>query len=134
MIAYGGDSQIKKRLDYLIDTIPFDNVKKEFVEIVISKGAKTRAIARIYSFPRVHQIAFNLPPRYTIEIISEKFFKLSSENQDKVLIHELLHIPKTFSGALVPHKCFGRKVVCQKAVDKLYDKIASAGSRVFTPT
>lgn len=110
-------------MDKIITKASFTNIKPEMVQVIVSSGTKTRAVARIYSFPRIHQVAFNLAPRYVIEIISEKFFKYSETEQDKVLIHELMHIPKTFSGALVPHKCFGKRVVCAKTVNALWDKM-----------
>ncbi|MBU4380714.1 metallopeptidase [Candidatus Parcubacteria bacterium] len=123
MVGYKFDPTIKDRLDKIITKANFTNIKPEMVQVIVSGGTKTRAVARIYSFPRIHQVAFNLAPRYVIEIISEKFFKYSVEGQDKVLIHELMHIPKTFSGALVPHKCFGKKVVCAKTVNALWEKM-----------
>jgi predicted metallopeptidase len=123
MVEYSTNHQIKSRLDEVIKNVPFSHIDPNFVKVIVSYGTKTRAVARIYSFPRIHQIAFDLKPRYVIEIISEKFFKLKKEDQDRTLIHELMHIPKTFSGALVPHKCFGRKVVCSKTVEVLYKKL-----------
>jgi predicted metallopeptidase len=35
--------------------------------------------------------------------LAEHFDKLSLRDQDKVILHELTHIPHNFSGALVPH-------------------------------
>lgn len=40
---------------------------------------------------------------YIIETISEKFDRLPDFEKDKVLLHELTHIPRNFSGALMPH-------------------------------
>ena len=68
-----------------------------------SKGSKTRAYARIWEFPRIWQLALNQQPHYIIEIVSNRFDKLSEEEKEKVLIHELMHIPKNFSGSLRHH-------------------------------
>ena len=49
---------------------------------------------------------------------------LSEREKDKILIHELLHIPKTFSGALVPHTCFNKRID-DRRVNKLYNQYIS---------
>jgi predicted metallopeptidase len=66
----------------------------------------------------VWQQTLGLEPAYILEVIAEKFNKLSQSDQDKVLIHELLHIPKNFSGALVPHKHKGG--VNERTVHQIY--------------
>lgn len=116
------DSRILTRVKFILSKIEMSYVKTECLFCVRSQGSTSRAIARIYSFPKVWQLALKMQPKYVIEIISEKFDKLSSEDKDRVLIHELMHIPKTFSGALVPHKCFGRKRICSKTVEVIYSK------------
>lgn len=86
-----------------------------------SFGSKTRARARIWSFPKVWQQALKLPPHYIIEVISERFDRMSPQDKQRTLIHELLHIPKNFSGALVPHKT--RYARIDRQVDILYRKL-----------
>ena len=54
-------------------------------------------------FPRFGRMPLRVEPGYIIEVISGYFDKLSQSDQDKVLLHEIRHIPKNFSGALVPH-------------------------------
>ncbi len=73
-----------------------------------SHNAKTRAYARIWGLGRIWQLALTIGPSYVIEVISEKFDKLSERQRDEILLHELCHIPKNFSGALMPHKHRGK--------------------------
>jgi predicted metallopeptidase len=60
-----------------------------------------------------------MPPAYTIEVISEIFDKMSAEEKDKTLIHELMHIPGGFGGGFRPHKGY----VERKMVDAVYEKL-----------
>jgi len=48
-----------------------------------------------------------------------KYARLSEEDKLKVLLHEILHIPKTFSGGLRPH---GNKVN-DREVERLLKKL-----------
>lgn len=100
----------------------FPHVNIDHLYAVRGYNSSSRAIARIWSFPRVWQLVLNLPASYVIEIIPKKFDKLNKVDQDKVLIHELMHIPKTFSGSLVPHRNRGRHIN-HKNVDKIFDLI-----------
>lgn len=81
-------------------------------------GSKSRSYARIWSFPKIFQSALKIKPAYVIEVLSKHFDKLDEDEQHKVLIHELLHIPKNFSGALLPHRSRGRHL--GSLVNKLF--------------
>lgn len=94
---------IKKRVSTIVSTIDVDWIKKERIFYFRSKNSKTRAYARIWGLSRIFQMALDIEPAYVLEVISEKFDKLRKKDQDKVLLHELAHIPKTFSGSLLPH-------------------------------
>jgi predicted metallopeptidase len=54
-----------------------------------------------------------------IEVISERYDNLSHEDKEKVLIHELLHIPKGFSGGFRPHKGY----ITSRKIDVLHEKL-----------
>lgn len=97
------DKKVERRVRELSDGGRLDHINPARVFCFRSRGAKTRAYARIWGLARIFQQALAIQPAYVIEVISEKFDKLPSDKQDMVLVHELLHIPKTFSGALVPH-------------------------------
>ncbi len=112
---------IQRRLNRIITSLDLFHIDKMRVICIRSYGSKSKALARIWNLPRIWQKALQIDAHYIIEVLSEKFDKLSEEEQDKVLIHELLHIPKTFSGALVPHLCFGKKIN-EERVEKLYQK------------
>ena len=53
---------------------------------------------------------------YAIEFL-ERFDKLVRAEQDKVIIHELIHIPKSFGGGFRHHD-----FVCEKNIRHLYEK------------
>jgi predicted metallopeptidase len=94
---------IKARVLKLVDVLGMDTVLFERLFFYRSVGSKSRAYARTWGLPRLWQNALQVEPAYIIEVISHYFDKLSPKDQDKVLLHELTHIPKNFSGALVPH-------------------------------
>ncbi len=88
-----------------------------------SKGSRSRRIqARIHGLGRIWFAALEIKPCYIIEVISEEFDKLDNAEREKVIIHELMHIPKRFSGGFVPHK--GK--INRKTVDLLYKHYSEA--------
>ncbi len=48
-------------------------------------------------------------PTYVIELVNENFSRLPCVEAIETLIHELAHIPKTFSGALRTHNRYFRR-------------------------
>lgn len=104
----------------LVEKLAMNHIVIEQVACVRSRGSVARAYARIWGLPRVFQMAFGHKPVYVIEVLSEHFDTLSHEDKIKTLIHELLHIPKTFSGALLSHK--GRhRHINKRIVQKWYE-------------
>lgn len=113
---------IKKRLQKLISLLNFNHIDPGRIFCFRSFGSRSKARARIWSLPKIWQKALSTKPAYCIEVLSEKFDKLSEEGKNKVLIHELLHIPKNFSGSLLSHKGRNRRIDA-RVVDKLYRKL-----------
>ncbi len=94
---------IHERIIDLTRTLNLPWLKTSRIFSYRSYNSSTRAYARIWGLSKIFQLALDLSPAYVIEVISEKFDRLPHHEQNKVLIHELVHIPKTFSGALAPH-------------------------------
>lgn len=113
---------IQERVAELVGKLPFPYIDSSRIKCFRSSGSKSRANARIWSLPRIWQKALEVKAHYVIEVLSERFDTHDKAEQDKILIHELMHIPKTFSGALVPHFCFGKRIN-KKAVEEMYRKL-----------
>ncbi len=95
---------IKNMVADLVERLEFEHIQLHNIFCVRSAGSKTRAYARVWGLSRIFQMTAGFSPTYVIEVLSQHFDKLSFPEQQKVIIHELLHIPKTFSGALLSHK------------------------------
>lgn len=94
---------IAKRSLKLIGALKMDWILYERLFFYRSSFSKARAYARTWGLPALWQRSLGVEPGYIIEVLSEYFDKLDQKNQDKVILHELTHIPHNFSGALVPH-------------------------------
>jgi len=115
---------VQERLNHIIVKLKDDfmHIKPENIVCMRSSNAKARAYARIWSMPRIWQSALGVEPHYVIEVLSQHFVKQAKEDQDRTLIHELMHIPKTFSGAVKPHNCLGSKID-RHSVEVFYRKL-----------
>ena len=109
---------VKKKLDNVIKVLELNHIIKDRVFCYRTEGSKARAYARTWMMPKIFQNALDIPPAYVIEVISKYYDKLSEDEKTKVIIHELLHIPKNFSGALLSHH--GRKRHIAKDSNALY--------------
>jgi len=94
---------LQKEVEKLVATLNYFHVDPQRVVVFRSHGSKSHARARIWSLPRIWQQALKVKPHYCLEVISERFDRLHPQQQEEILIHELRHIPKNFSGSLLPH-------------------------------
>lgn len=101
---------IKQEVADIIQHIEMPHINLDRIYCYRTTGSKTRAYARTWSFPKIFQQALAVEPAYVIEVLSQHYDKLDSDKKKKVIIHELLHIPKNFSGALLPHKSRSRNI------------------------
>lgn len=119
-IKYGEASDVKRLADEIAQTLDFFHIVPQFVFCVRSIGSESkRAIARIHGLGKIWQEVLNLPPAYVIEVISERYDKLCETEKEKTIIHELLHIPKGFSGGFRPHRGY----IDRKTVELLHKKL-----------
>ncbi len=99
-----------------ISRIFFPYIKIENLKCFRSYGSSSRrTIARCHSLSKILQKAVNVKAFYALEFLSERFDKLSSDEQIKVIIHELMHIPKSFGGGFKHHD-----FVCSKNINKYF--------------
>ena len=118
MIKYYTSVDLEQKLIDITNTLNLSYIDLSRVIGITSSGSKSRyTLARCHVLPRIMQKALGMNAHYVIEIISENFYKLSEEEQTKTLIHELLHIPKSFKGGFRHH----RPYVNKKTVNKMYD-------------
>jgi predicted metallopeptidase len=119
LIRYFRSEDIEKRAEDIVKKLQLSHIDPNRVMCIRSRGSRSRrTLARCHVLSRAMQTALNLPPSYVIEIISERFDVLDKEEQTKVLIHELMHIPKSFGGGFRHHNYVNRRVV-----EKMYKKL-----------
>lgn len=120
MIKFIPDDEVKNRIERVVNSLGWSYIKTDRIFCLKSNGTKSTCVhARCWSLPRIWQEVLNINSKYIIEVIAEKYNELSEESKDKLIIHELLHIPKSFSGALRPHKGY----VNASIVNKLYNEM-----------
>ncbi|HVL49564.1 MAG TPA: putative metallopeptidase [Candidatus Thermoplasmatota archaeon] len=115
---------VQARIHDLVAKLALDHVDPNRIVCFRSRGSTARIYARIWSLPQIWQIALGVEAHYAIEVV-EAFDRQSMDDQTRTLIHELMHIPKTFSGALVPHTCFGKRIDCA-SVEVLFRAYAAS--------
>jgi predicted metallopeptidase len=115
MIQYHLADDIDSRVKEILRKLKMTHIDETRLICLRSKGsASKRVIARCHGLSRIMQLALNTQPHYAIEVLSEKFDQLSKEDQTKVLIHEILHIPHSFGGGFRAHKPFVTKARVQR--------------------
>ena len=120
MIRYELAPDIEKKLRLFARKLKMDYIDLDRVKGVRSFGSTGRGtVARCHALPKVMQLALGIDAHYVIEILTENYNRQSKEEQDKILIHELMHIPETFGGGFRMH----RDHVTRKNVEKLYRKL-----------
>lgn len=104
MVRYIPAPDLEERVKRIIRLLKLTYIDDRRVKCVRSYGSRSESTyARIHGVSRAFLTGLRMKPHYVIEFVSEKFDNLSEDEKDKIIIHELLHIPKTFSGSLLSH-------------------------------
>jgi len=121
-MQYSIAPDIKKQIDRLVKKLDFSYIQLKNIHCIRSFDAKTRAYARIWGMAKLFKEVAGLEPHYIIEVNARRFDKLNEREKIRTLIHELLHIPKTFSGALLSHRSKHRRID-DRRIDKLFREL-----------
>jgi len=113
------------RLQRIARALGFTHVDPSRIFCVRGYGSTSEAWARIWGLPTLWQQVLETRPAYVVEIIEPEFSRLPKDEQDRVLIHELLHIPRTFSGAIRPHRTPSFRIT-RRTVERLYRRLLAA--------
>lgn len=106
---------LQARMVAIVKALNMDHIDITRVKCFRSSGSSTkRTIARCHTVGKLMQKAMDMPAHYAIEFL-ERFERMSRAEQDKVIIHELMHIPKTFGGGFRQHD-----YVCEDNVTRLH--------------
>lgn len=104
-IKYVRAPDLDERVKKIVKLLGLSYIDPDRVKCVRSFGAKApKTIARIHGVSKAFLKGVNMKAHYVIEFISENFDALSEDEKNEIIIHELLHIPKTFSGSLLDHR------------------------------
>ena len=124
-MKYSPAPEIKKTLLQLINQLELKHIKKNNIHCIRSFDTKTKAVARIWGMAKLFKEVVGIEPHYIIEVNAKRFDKLPEREKIKTLIHELMHIPKTFSGALLSHRGKGRQINDQQIERILKDYLTN---------
>ena len=114
-MKYADAPDLKEKMRDIVNTLGMKHIDVERVECLRSFGSSSRrTIARCHALGKLMQRAMKTKAFYAIEFL-ERFDKMSVKEQDKVIIHELMHIPKTFGGGFRQHD-----FVCDRNVEIFY--------------
>lgn len=124
MIKYERAPEIAETAKRMVRKLGMRHIDMSRVWFMRSSGSTSRCtLARIHVLPRIMQDALGIPAQYVIEIISERFEKLPEDEKEKTILHELMHIPKSFGGGFRHHTPYVNK----KTVEAMYEKYVSPG-------
>ena len=117
-VRYEFAPELEEKAKEVIRKLNLNHVQIDNISCIRSSGTSTRGtIARCHALGKVMQKALGRKAFYVLEFISERFDKLKEEDKIKTIIHELMHIPKSFGGGFKHHD-----YVTERNINYLYQK------------
>lgn len=117
-MKYEPAHDIHQKVHDVVDKLRLNHVKLDSIACIRSFGSSSRyTIARCHTLNKIMQKALQRKGFYVLEFISERFDKQSEEDKVKTIIHELMHIPKTFGGGFRHHD-----YVCDRNINAFYKR------------
>ncbi len=118
-ITYHHAQDIEKQIRDIVRKLGMTHIDSDRILCLRSHGSKAKkSFARSYKFSKARRGKLGVKSQYAVEVISENFDTLSKAAKTKTLIHELLHIPKTFRDRFKDHK-----QVSRAEVEKSYSQL-----------
>ncbi len=102
------DARAEEVVNRLVHLLNVQHVRADSIRVVRS-NSDSRAYARIWGVNKVLQVALGTGPVYVIELIDPKFSRLDCYQKVLTIVHELAHIPRTFSGYIRPHNVYFKR-------------------------
>lgn len=123
-MKYENAPDLQERMEEIVALLGMGHIDIKRVKCFRSFGSSTRrTLARCHTIGKLMQKAIGIDAYYAIEFL-ERFEKMPKSEQDKVIIHELLHIPKTFGGGFRQHD-----YVCEENVEIMHEKFMNLKSK-----
>ncbi len=107
-VRYVRSVRLEAVIARLVELLALEHVRIDRVFCAVSFGSKSRAYARIWGLPGPFVRLGVCEPAYVVELIYENVASLPCSKLLGVLVHELLHIPRSFSGGLRSHGDWSR--------------------------
>ena len=95
--------ELEEALRTLVRLLGLSYVDASRIYGAVSKGSRSTAYARIWGLPSPFVRLGLCEPMYVVELVYENVAGLTCNKLLEVLVHELLHIPRSFSGGLRSH-------------------------------
>ena len=122
-MKYNFETDVRDLTLDIINKLELNHIEIDQLHFIRSNGTKSRyVLARIHTLSKILQKSLKMKPNYVIEVISERYDTYSDTEKEKIIIHELLHIPNSFKGGLLPHK----NIITKKIINKLHKKYLEA--------